>query len=321
MNITNHVVMKNALTLSLFACLLALSATAQTPVRTDSVIKRPVTANSSNRMNLSTSTQPDLVLTVTAIDKNANFYRVRFTVRNQGGGTVDLSKVYMQGNVYSNKGDLVTTGCSNILATSGSLSTGQEIQGSIGCTVTTPLYDNETYTYRVITDFQNTVPEGNEKNNTADITFKGHTATSGLANAKTMLNPGGITRFAPDLAIEIVSISASPADPRSFTATYKIRNVGSGAIDLKKYTVQGSVREESVSQFTPCGGHSLMYEGVSLAAGKEFTGTRQISATLSANKGYQFKIALVYQGEPIANGSPETDIGNNEATKFFSTGN
>lgn len=232
-----------------------------------------------------------------------------------------MSKVMMQGNIYNSAGNLVTPGCAKILATAGTLSNGQEAQGSISCTINAMLYDNQTYVYRIATDFQNMVSESNESNNSADIAFQGHTSTSGLTTTKLGVNPGTITRYAPDLAIEIMSISPDPAAPLSFTATYKIRNIGSGTVDLKKYAVQGYVREESGSSFSPCGGHSLMYEGINLEVGKEFTGTRHISSTLSARKGYKFMIELKYQGEPATNGNPETNMDNNTYTTFFSTGN
>jgi hypothetical protein len=313
--------MKISFAVLLSACLTPSFMSAQTPKTADSIIKKTTTVNTLNRTSLMTGAQPDLTLTITAVEKSANFYTVRFTAKNQGGGAVDLSKVLMQGNVYNSTGGLVTSGCAKILSTSGTLSNGQQVQGSIGCTINTALYDNETYIYRVTTDFQNAVSESNENNNTADMAFKGHTASGGLATAKLGINPGNVTRFAPDLAIEISTIVSDPANPLSFTVTYKIKNTGSGSIDLKKYAVQGYIREESVSNYSPCGGHSLMYEGINLDTGKEFTGTRHISATIAARKGYNFKIELKYQGEPITNGSPETNMGNNTDARFFSTGN
>jgi hypothetical protein len=284
----------------------------------DTIIKT-LSSTAINRVVTSPSVLPDLFTTINAIEKSGNFYTIKFTTKNQGGGSVDISKVAMQGNVYTNTGSFIIAGGFRTLGSSGTLAAGQSVQGYITCTLNSVLYDNENYYYRITTDNQQAVTESNETNNTAELTFKGHTATGGILKVDRYGTGEIVRKTAPDLIIEIKNITSSPTSPLDYTATYVIKNIGTGAIDLKDYSIQGYIREASNAIYTACGGHRLMYEGIILNPGKEFTGTRGISANVVTNKGYKFKIEIKFTGQSTSN--PETRTDNNAWEMFFTAGN
>jgi hypothetical protein len=303
---------------TVIACILiSVSAISQSVITRSDTALRNLSSGTISKAVI--SSQPDLVTTINTIEKSGNFYTIKFTTKNQGGGSVDISKVAMQGNIYTNTGTFITAACFRNLGSSGTLTSGQEVQGFINCTVSAVLYDNENYIYRVTTDNQSAIAESNENNNVAESTFTGHIATGKIQQLKQGFNTGIARSKLPDLIIQINSITAQPSRPLEFDVSYTIKNIGTANVDLKEYSVQGQVRDASNFNYSPAGGHMLKYEGIVLEPGKEFTGTRGISSNLVAGKGYKYKIELKLSA--LTTNNPEISTSNNTDEKFFSPGN
>jgi hypothetical protein len=282
-------------------------------------VARPTTATTIQKNNvLQVSALADLVVSIKSIVPNGNNYTIKFIIRNQGGGTVDLRQVFVQGNVYASNGNLVTAGGSVQLLNYGSLNKMQEVEAQLLFTSQVALLNTESFVYKLKADDKNTVSEADENNNIAEFTFRGNAAPV----ASTMANLGNQDRaraFVPDLVIRITSIVQNPNVPGGYIANYTINNVGTGACNLKEYTVQGSIREASSTNFAPCGGESLMYDGIVLEPGKEFKFSRGISANLAKNTSYRFRLELNNQ-RPSTN-NIEYNYTNNSTEASFTTSN
>lgn len=263
------------------------------------------------------SSQADLVISIKSIVHNGNNYTVKFIVRNQGGGAVDLRQVFVQGHVYASNGSMVSAGGGLQLLNYGSLNKLQEVEAQLLFTSQAPLLNTESYVYRLKADDKNTVAEADENNNSAEMKFTGNSVP-----AATMANLGMQNKaraFVPDLVIQVTSITRFPAGSNSFVANYTIKNIGNGNCNLKEYSVQGYVRENGAIDFSPAGGESLMYDGIVLEPGKEFKFSRGISANLASNKVYRYKLELINQ-KPSQNNF-ETNYSNNSWELNFSTSN
>lgn len=260
----------------------------------------------------------DLVVSIKNIEPNGNSFTVVFTIRNQGGNAVDLSKVSVQGNIYSlqNKA-LISAGGGTKLVNYGTINKMQEVEAQMLFTPTVALSSAETYLYRLKVDEANMIAEADEGNNISEFKLRGN-ATPALTTTNTQFQ-SKVSSMVPDLIIQINNVTPDPNAPGGYIANYTIKNIGSGSCNLKEYTVQGFVRDNSTVNFAPAGGHSLMYEGVVLDAGKEFKGSRGISANLAPNKSYKYKIEL--KANTTSSTNPERDFSNNTWEMSFSTSN
>lgn len=279
-------------------------------------ITRPGTPTTQN--TLLYASMADLVVSIKAIEPNGSNFTVVFTIRNQGGNAVDLSKVTVQGNVYSLQNNaLVSAGGGTTLVNYGTINKMQEVEAQMQFTPTVTLLSTETFLYRLKVDEANAIAEADEGNNLSDYKFRGNASQTPTTPNSKFQNKS--ISLVPDLTIQINSVIPDPNAPGGYLANYTIKNIGTGSCNLKDYIVQGSVRDNSTVNFAPAGGHSLMYEGTVLDAGKEFKGSRGISANLAPNKTYIYKIEL--KANTTSSTNPERDFSNNAWEQSFSTSN
>lgn len=274
--------------------------------------------NTTGQKTLLYASMADLVVSIRSIEPNGNSFTIIFTIRNQGGSAIDLSKVTVQGNVYSIQNRaLISAGGGTKLVNYGTINKMQEVEAQLVFTPTVALNSAESYLYRLKVDEANTIAEADEGNNISEYKFRGN-STPAVASSNLKFQDKTMS-LVPDLTIQITSITRDPNSPGSFLASYTIKNIGTGSCSLKEYSVQGYVRESSAVNFAPAGGNSLMYEGALLDPGKEFKGSRVISATLAPNKSYRYKIELKVNTNSSTN--PERDLTNNNWEMSFSTSN
>ena len=235
---------------------------------------------------------------------SANQYTVKYTLINSGTEDIDITGVAMQGKFSTGQAAGGTTFGAQFIASvlNGDpiLRAGESLQAGILATGYELYTNSGPYKYILTADATNKIAEANENNNSAEVQVTAHIPPPAAPDPA----------LKPDLIIASLSVNYTDM----LNISYTIKNIGQGAVDLKRASVSGTIEKpNNIYVSGGCGFPAYMLLAPkSLAPGESYSSSFPCSSDLISGQQYVYILTVGSTYEV-----PESNTTNNTASVQF----